>query len=73
MRKVPLTLFLILTIFLTSCSFGGGITGAGVINITHNNDINKKILDSVKDLDDQVVDDIKNNSLYGTMSRKSTN
>lgn len=63
MRKVILILFSIFTLFLTSCSFGAGITGAGVVNITHNDEINKKILDSVKSLDDQVLDDLKNNNL----------
>ena len=63
MKKVLLSLFLIFTLFITSCSTGGGVTGVGAVTITKNNYINKEILDSGKSLDDQVLDDIKNNNL----------
>ena len=63
MKKAIVILFLIFILLLTSCSYGSGITGASVVNITHNDEINKKTLDSVKSLDDQVLDDLKNNNL----------
>jgi len=63
MKKILLSLFLIFTLFITSCSTGGGVTGVGAVTITQNNGINKEILDSGKSLDDQVLDDLKNNNL----------
>ncbi|AGF57197.1 hypothetical protein B0P06_004512 [Clostridium saccharoperbutylacetonicum] len=61
MKKVLLCLFIILTMFITSCSFSP--KGAGVESVEHNDGINKQILDSVKILDDKVLDGIRNNDL----------
>ena len=66
MRKVLVSLFMICTLFITSCSIGAGSgvgvsAGAGSAKIDHNDEINKEILDSVKILDDKVLDSIKNN------------
>lgn len=62
MKKSLLILFMIFTLFLTSCSNGAGLEGVGKVNIIHDNDINKKILETIKTLDDQVLEDIKNNN-----------
>ncbi|NRT73806.1 hypothetical protein [Clostridium beijerinckii] len=63
MKKVLLSLFVVFTFFLTSCSLGTGlITSEGGVKINQNDEINKEILDTIKNLDDQVLDNIKSNS-----------
>lgn len=55
MRKGLFTLFIIFTVFITSCS-----TGAGVTQVKYNSEIDKEILESVKILDDKVLESVKN-------------
>ena len=63
MRKILLSLFIILTTFITSFAPGGSVNaGAGLAQVDHNDNIKKQILDSVKILDDKVLDSIKNNN-----------
>ena len=56
MRNVLLSILIIFTLFITSCSVGVGDT------ITqHNSEIDNTILDPIKILDDKVLESIKNN------------
>jgi len=63
MRKFLLSLLVIFALFLTSCSLGSSLTtGVGFVRINQNDGINKEILNTVKNLDNQVLDSIKNNN-----------
>jgi len=56
MRKILLSLLIIFTVCISGCS-----VGAGTVVTYHNNDIDQKILDEIKTLDDKVLGSIKNN------------
>ena len=50
-------MLIIFTVFITSCS-----GGAGSVKTYHNDEIDKESLDSVKILDDKILESIKNNN-----------
>lgn len=58
MKKVLLVLLIIVTVFVTSCSAG---IGGGSAVTYRDNEIDKQTADSVKALDDKVLEDIKSN------------
>ncbi len=60
MRKVLLSLFIIFAMIMTSCSLSSAGVGAAIID--HNDSIDKQVLDSIKVLDDKVIDGMKNNN-----------
>lgn len=58
MKKVLLSLLIIFIVLITSCS-----VGVGSVKTYRNNEVDLKILDSVKILDDKVLDSINNNDV----------
>ena len=63
MRKFILSILFIFALFLTSCSLGSSLTtGVGFVRINQNDGIDKEVLNTVKNLDDQVLDGIKDNN-----------
>jgi len=58
MKKVLIGLLFIITLFSTSCTFGGGS-----VTTFRNNDIEKETIDTIKVLDDKVLESIKDNDV----------
>lgn len=56
MKKVMLVSIIVLAVIMSSCSFGGG-----AVVTSRNDEIDQAVLDAITAIDDQVIENIKNN------------